>query len=88
MSKRKTSEDELKHKALEVIASLVNAFCMEHLNDEYAGLCRKLTDKLVRKRPSPLVSGIPNSWACGILRTIGWVNYQTDGLGMVTSQPN
>lgn len=62
----------------EEIAGLVDAFCREHLNDEYADLCRKLTEKLARKRPSPLVSGKPNTWACGIVRTIGWVNFLDD----------
>jgi Domain of unknown function (DUF6398) len=62
----------------EEIAGLVEAFCREHLNEEYAGLCRRLTEKLARKRPSPLVSGKPNTWACGIVRTIGWVNFLAD----------
>lgn len=48
------------------------------MNDEYAELCRKLTDKLARKRPSPLLSGKANNWACGIVRTIGWVNFLDD----------
>ena len=61
-----------------VIAGLVEAFCKEHLNEEYAVLCRRLTEKLARKRPSPLVSGKPNTWACGIVRTIGWVNFLDD----------
>ena len=38
---------------------LVEGFCRQHLNDEYAALCRKLTEKLARKRPSPLLSGKP-----------------------------
>src|SRR3990172_9528167 len=59
----------------EEIAGLVDAFCREHLNEEYAVLCRRLAEKLARKRPSPLVSGKPNTWACGIVRTIGWVNF-------------
>ena len=64
--------------AFEEIAGLVEAFCREHLNEEYAELCRRLTEKLARKRPSPLVSGKPATWACGIVRTIGWVNYLDD----------
>lgn len=62
----------------EVISKMVDDFCREHLNEEYAMLCRNLTEKLARKRPSPLVSGKPNTWACGIIRTIGWVNYLDD----------
>jgi len=62
----------------EEIAGLVDAFCHEHLNQEYADLCRRLTEKLARKRPSPLVNGKPITWACGIVRTIGWVNFLDD----------
>lgn len=62
----------------EEIVDLVDAFCREHLNDEYAVLCRKLTEKLARKRPSPLVRGKPATWASGIVRTVGWVNFLYD----------
>ena len=63
---------------LRVIIELVERFCHEHLTDEYADLCRRLAEKLGRKRPSPLLSGNPNTWACGIVRTIGWVNFLDD----------
>lgn len=57
---------------------MTDAFCREFLNDEYAELCRKLAAALARKRPSPLLRGKPKTWACGIVRTIGWVNYLDD----------
>jgi hypothetical protein len=57
---------------------MIDQFCREHLNDEYAVLCRKLAVKLARKRPSPLLHGSPNAWASGIVRTIGWVNFLHD----------
>lgn len=60
------------------ITDLIDQFCKEHLNDEYAMLCRKLAQKLARKRPSPLLSGSPSTWASGIVRTIGWVNFLHD----------
>lgn len=41
-------------------------------------LCRKLAEKLARKRPSPLLTGKPNVWACGIVRTIGQLNFLGD----------
>lgn len=78
MPKRKPDSAEAGQQAVEEIAGLVEAFCREHLNEEYAALCRKLTDKLARKRPSPLLSGKPATWACGIVRTIGWVNFLDD----------
>ena len=67
-----------KDESLAVIVGLIEQFCREHLNEEYAGLCRKLAEKLARKRPSPLASGKPQTWACGIVRTIGWVNFLDD----------
>ncbi len=65
-------------RVFDVISKMVADFCREHLNEEYADLCRKLTEKLARKRPSPLLSGTPSTWACGIVRTIGWVNFLDD----------
>jgi len=81
MAKRKSADvgrAEEVQAIFEGIAGLVDAFCREHLTDEYAVLCRRLTEKLARKRPSPLGSGKPNTWACGIVRTIGWVNFLDD----------
>jgi len=62
----------------EEITLLINDFCHQYLNDEYATLCRQLTATLARKRPSPLTSGKPNTWACGIAYTIGTVNFLYD----------
>ncbi len=74
----KSSKTDEVAEVLEVILGMVDQFCRDHLNDEYAVLCRKLTEKLARKRPSPLLSGKPATWACGIIRTIGWVNVLDD----------
>lgn len=63
---------------LAAIVALTERFCHEHLTDEYAALCRKLAEKLARKRPSPLLSGSPYTWASGIVRTVGWVNFLHD----------
>lgn len=60
------------------IVTMTDQFCREKLNEEYAVLCRHLAEKLARKRPSPLLSGKPETWACGIIRTIGWVNFLDD----------
>ncbi len=69
------------HPAYDVIVGLTDAFCREHLNEEYEVMCRLLAGALARKRPSPLVSGKPETWACGIVRTIGWVNFLDDSSG-------
>ena len=57
---------------------LTDAFCQEHLDAEYGALCRKLAGVLARKRPSPLTNGKPESWASGIVRVVGWVNFLGD----------
>jgi hypothetical protein len=62
----------------EEITSLTDAVCRNQLNDEYAEMSRKLAAALARKRPSPLQSGRANSWACGIVYTIGFVNFLFD----------
>jgi hypothetical protein len=60
------------------IVGLTDAFCRDHLNDEYAGVCRALAARLGRKRPSPLESGRANTWAAAIAYTIGRVNFLFD----------
>ncbi|MBN1488981.1 MAG: hypothetical protein JXA69_03605 [Phycisphaerae bacterium] len=62
----------------DAIVGLTDSFCREHLNDEYAEACRRLAGVLSRKRPTPITSGKVGSWACGIVRTIGWVNFLSD----------
>ncbi len=62
----------------EELVKLTDAFCKQFLNEEYAQLCRKLTETLARKRPSPLLSGRLETWASGVVRTIGWVNFLHD----------
>ena len=62
----------------EGIITLTNAFCAEHLNEEYAQVCRSMTATLARKRPSPLLSGKTPTWAAGIVHAVGTVNFAFD----------
>jgi hypothetical protein len=64
--------------AFDRIVAVTDAFCLEHLDDEYAALCREMAEILARKRPSPLTRGKPESWASGIVRVVGWVNFIDD----------
>ncbi len=77
-SRPRAKPKEATAEVLAAITGLTDRFCREHLNDEYAALCRKLAEKLARKRPSPLLSGKPQVWACAIVRVIGWVNFLDD----------
>ncbi len=60
------------------IVKSIDAVCDEHLSAEYATLSRKLAAKLARKRPSPIVRGKPEIWACGIVYALGTVNFLFD----------
>jgi hypothetical protein len=48
------------------------------LNSEYAELSRRLAATLARKRPSPIVRGKPEIWACAIVYALGTVNFLFD----------
>lgn len=69
---------ESKQTLYDEITSISDAFCKEYLNEEYAEMARKMAATLARKRPSPLVNGRANSWAAGILYTLGQVNFLFD----------
>lgn len=60
------------------IVQLTDQCCRVHLGDEYRELARKLAGALARKRPSPLLSGRSATWACGIVFTLGRVNFLFD----------
>ena len=62
----------------ETITTLTDAFCRDHLNDEYRELAQSMTAALCRKRPSPVVSGQLRTWACGIIYVLGQINFLSD----------
>lgn len=62
----------------QLIVALTDLVAAEHLDAEYAELCRRMTAVLARRRPSPLERGEPRTWAAGILHAVGWVNFLTD----------
>ena len=60
------------------ITSLTDGYCQTHLNEEYQQIIRRATAALCRKRPSPLVRGRKDVWACGIIHAVGMVNFLFD----------
>ena len=66
------------HPTHDAIVALTDRFCQANLTHEYQMMCRRLAGVLPRKRPSPLLRGKPEVWACAILRVIGWVNFLDD----------
>ena len=62
----------------EEVSGIITQFCEENLNEEYKELCLQLCAALCRKRPSPIISGKANTWACGIVHALGMVNFLFD----------
>lgn len=62
----------------ERIVGLTDAVCDRHLDSEYRDLARAMTGALCRKRPSPLTSGQPQTWAGGIVYVLGKINFLSD----------
>jgi hypothetical protein len=60
------------------IVKLTDEYCKQYLNTEYKQLCHQMAAALARKRPSPLMSGRVNTWACGIVYALGRVNFLFD----------
>lgn len=60
------------------LTGLTDRVCEQLLDREYAELARYAIAALCRKRPCPLVSGEPRTWACAILYALGQVNFLTD----------
>ena len=63
---------------VEQVLQITDALCAQHLDGEYAALCRKLTGRLARKRPSPLARGDLRIWAAAVVATVGYVNFLHD----------
>ena len=60
------------------IVALTDKCCQEHLTKEYCDLCCGLAAKLCRKCPPPVTTGKANAWACGIVYSLGRVNFLFD----------
>jgi len=62
----------------DAVVTLTDTVCREHLATEYRDLARAMTAALCRKRPSPIASGQPRTWACGIIYVLGQLNFLSD----------
>ena len=60
------------------ILEITERACSQHLDDEYARVCRQLVGRLARKRPSPLTRGATQIWAAGAIYAVGQVNFLFD----------
>ena len=61
-----------------IITQVTDKFCLENLDEDYQTLVRYAVAALCRKRPSPLMSGRANTWACAVLYALGTINFLFD----------
>ena len=64
-------------KAARRIAKLTNAFCLNHLDEDYRELCEDLT-WAAYEEGLLLEKGRPAGWASGIVHAIGFINFLQD----------
>jgi hypothetical protein len=60
------------------ILALTDAFCRDHLDDDYRTLAQHMAATLCRMRTSPVSSGQPRTWACAIMYALGQINFLSD----------
>jgi hypothetical protein len=75
---RATSIPKIMQPTFVAVTELSDAVCEEHLDHNYRDLARDMTATLCRKRPSPLSTGQPRTWACGIVYALGKTNFLSD----------
>ena len=64
--------------ALHERVDATDAFCAEHLTEEFGEMCANLTDELAMHHEDLLARGQPKSWAAGVLYAIARVNFLFD----------
>jgi Domain of unknown function (DUF6398) len=60
------------------LCDLVVSFCTTHLNDEYAGICTRLVQKMGRKKQIPFELGKLEVWAAATIHAVGTINFLFD----------
>lgn len=60
------------------LTEMTAAFCRQHADAEYERLCKKLIDKMARKRAVPFLSGRVEIWAAAIVYALGSINFLFD----------
>jgi hypothetical protein len=60
------------------LTEMTAAFCGQHADAEYERLCKKLIDKMARKRTVPFSSGRLEIWAAAVVYVLGSINFLFD----------
>ncbi len=73
-----TDKEKLQQRIDELIL-MTDKFCNEHIDAEYAALCKLMIEKLGRKRNvKPLATGRLNIWAAAVVYTVATNNFLFD----------
>lgn len=73
------TDKEALQKRIDELIEMTSKFCNEYIDAEYAELCKRMIEKLGRKRSSkPLASGQLNIWAAAVVYTIAISNFLFD----------
>ena len=62
----------------EELIKLTEEFCSKYLDEEYKELCKKIIEKMARKREVPFLSGKLTIWAASIIHALGQTNFLYD----------
>lgn len=70
--------DDVKKQRIAELKKQIDAFCQQHLNEDYRGYANTLCDRLGRKRKIDITKGKPEIWAASIIYVIARVNFLFD----------
>ena len=72
------SDRELIKQKKEALIEMTDGFADRYLDEDYKMLCRKLIDKMSRKRQVPFLSGRLEIWAAAVVYALGQINFLFD----------
>ena len=73
------TDKEILQTRIDELIDMTAKFCTEHIDAEYAELCKLMIEKLGRKRSAkPLATGRLNIWAAAVVYAIGSNNFLFD----------
>jgi hypothetical protein len=72
------SNRELVKQKKNALIEMTDGFVDRYLDEDYKMLCRKLIDKMSRKRQVPFLSGRLEIWAAAVVYALGQINFLFD----------
>ncbi|AKB52953.1 hypothetical protein MSBRW_3700 [Methanosarcina barkeri str. Wiesmoor] len=69
---------ELVQQKKDTLIQMTDGFADSYLDEDYKMLCRKLINKMSRKRQVPFLSGRLDIWAAAVVYALGQINFLFD----------